>query len=62
MNDHAGRESTCGWEMGNNEFSRSGLTYMLQKVRKQAQNVTAEMRNDPAEKSKGTRLDDYLLK
>ena len=32
---------------------------MLQKVRKQAQNV---MRNDPAVKSKETRLDDYLLK
>ena len=26
MNDHAGRESTCGREMGNNEFSWSGLT------------------------------------
>ena len=25
MNDHAGRESACGREMGNNEFSRSGL-------------------------------------
>ena len=25
MNDHAGGESTCGWEMGNNEFSWSGL-------------------------------------
>ena len=24
-NDHAGRESACGREMGNNEFSRSGL-------------------------------------
>ena len=36
--------------------------YMLQKVRKQAQNVTVEMRNDPAVKSKKTRLDDCLLK
>ena len=25
-NDHAGRESACGWEMGNNEFSRSSLS------------------------------------
>ena len=37
--------------------------YMLQKVRKQAQKcVTVKMRNDPAVKSKKTRLDDYLLK
>ena len=34
---------------------------MLQKVRKQAKNVTAEMRNDPAVKSKETRLDRQLL-
>ena len=26
MNDHAGRESACGREMGNNEFSWSGLS------------------------------------
>ena len=26
MNDHVGRESACGREMGNNEFSWSGLT------------------------------------
>jgi len=25
MEDHAGRKSTCGLEMGNNEFSWSGL-------------------------------------
>jgi len=25
MDDHAGRKSTCGREMGNNEFSWSGL-------------------------------------
>ena len=25
MNDHVGRESACGREMGNNEFSWSGL-------------------------------------
>ena len=25
MNDHAGRESACGWEMGNHEFTWSGL-------------------------------------
>ena len=27
MNDHAGRESACRQEMGNNEFSRSGLIH-----------------------------------
>ena len=25
MNDHTGRESVCGRDMGNNEFSWSGL-------------------------------------
>ena len=26
MNDHAGRKFACGREMGNNEFSWSGLS------------------------------------
>ena len=29
MNDHVGRESACGQEMGNNEFSWSGLIEYL---------------------------------
>ena len=29
MNDHAGRESACGREMGNNEFSWNGLKFNL---------------------------------
>ena len=33
MNDHAGRESSCGREMGNNEFSWSGLTILHDEYR-----------------------------
>jgi len=29
MDDHAGRKSTCGREMGNNESSRSGLILLI---------------------------------
>ena len=34
MNDHEGRESASGQEMGNNEFSWSGLRYAPQEAGK----------------------------
>ena len=32
MNDHVGRKFSCGQEMGNNEFSWSGLILSLEET------------------------------
>ena len=44
MNDHAGRESACGWEMRNNELSWSVLRVFMGTVQTKGEVVSGKVK------------------